>query len=32
MPHGDAEKVIWWNNQLVDLAGRINHRYLTGKA
>jgi len=35
MPHGDAEKAIWWNNQLVDLAGRINHRqygYLTGKA
>ena len=35
MPHGDAEKAIWWNNQLVDLAGRINHRqygYLTRKA
>jgi len=35
MPHGDAEKAIWWNNQLVDLAGRISHRqygYLTGKA
>jgi hypothetical protein len=35
MPHGDAEKAIWWNNQLVDLAGKINHRqygYLTEKA
>jgi hypothetical protein len=21
-PHGDAEKAIWWNNELVDLAGR----------
>jgi hypothetical protein len=27
MPHGDAEKAIWWNNQLVDFAGRINHTF-----
>jgi hypothetical protein len=22
MSHGDVEKAIWWNDQLVDLAGR----------